>query len=84
MKIVIDISESKYNAIKKLKDIETSYPTTLELYKAVKDGTPLPKEHGRIGDLDALKLDFWDNRSKLHRFADIANTIDKVDRKSVV
>lgn len=43
MKIVIDIPERKYNAIKKLKDTETSYPTTLELYKAVKDGKPFPK-----------------------------------------
>lgn len=48
MQIVIDIPEEAYDFIKR-----TSYHTR-SLYEAIKNGTPLPKGHGRLIDADAL------------------------------
>ena len=50
MQIVIDIPNWLYNAIMEYK--EPHYSKSLG--DAVRDGTPLPKGHGRIGDLDGL------------------------------
>lgn len=51
MKIVIDIDEEDYNRIKDIPDAFDSL--TSRTYKAIKNGTPLPK-HGRLIDADAL------------------------------
>ena len=51
MKIVIDIPEELYKNKK-------GYLTTMDAHMicdAVAKGTPLPKGHGRLGDLDALE-----------------------------
>lgn len=53
MRLVIDIPEELYNHIKNdnvyyLEDGEN-------LYDIVKNGTPLPKGHGRLIDADSLK-----------------------------
>lgn len=47
MQIVIKIPDSKYQSI-----LSDDYCGLLnaDLYKAIKDGTPLPKGHGRILD----------------------------------
>lgn len=50
MKIVIDIEEERYNQIKRCAD--NFLVGALE--RAVKNGTPLPKGHGRLIDADAL------------------------------
>jgi hypothetical protein len=50
MKIVIDIPD--YN----LNDIQNGSIACGRILKAVKNGTPLPKGHGRLGDLDALDV----------------------------
>ena len=53
MKVVIDIPEDDYNGLQrkdKFNDMFFSYYEKLIVY-----GTPLPKEHGRLGDLDALE-----------------------------
>lgn len=47
MQIVIDISEKIYN------DIRTKNEHGI-IFNAVKNGTPLPKEHGRIMDVDKI------------------------------
>lgn len=49
MQIVIDIEEERYNQIKHCAD--NFLVGALE--RAVKNGTPLPKGHGRIADMDA-------------------------------
>lgn len=50
MQIVIDISEKEYTAIKRNEfGIFGGH-----IYKAIRNGIPLPKGHGRLGDLDAL------------------------------
>ena len=50
MQIVIDIPERKYKWI-----VDNPQTYTDDLYEAIRNGTPLPKGHGRLGDLDELK-----------------------------
>ena len=49
MKIVIDIDNRLYGSI--LLNCVYGYPS---LTKAIKNGTPLPKGHGRLKDVDAF------------------------------
>jgi len=54
MEVVIKIPDEGYDWIK------NGFPDDEDkefLIKAVKDGTPLPQGHGRIGDLDAVMDD---------------------------
>lgn len=51
MQLVIDIPESIYETIK-----EEEVGNVV--YKAIKNGTPLPKGHGRLIDADRLKTHF--------------------------
>jgi hypothetical protein len=50
MQIVIDIPSEMYNDIKSGKDGYSNY-----VHTAVRNGTPLPKGHGRLIDADYLK-----------------------------
>lgn len=56
MQIVIELSELDYKWITLRKGDETLYPLTLTVYDAIRNGTPLPKGHGRLIDAD----DIWD------------------------
>lgn len=56
MQIVIDIDDKLYEIIKNPKKLETMYHAS-RVCKAVRNGTPLPKGHGRLIDADALKKD---------------------------
>ena len=51
MQIVIKLPDSKYQSI-----LSDDYCGLLDadLYKAIKDGTPLPKGHGRLIDEDRV------------------------------
>lgn len=48
MKLIIDINDNEYKGIKKYPDNITSYPVTIHLYDAVKNGTPLDKHDEEI------------------------------------
>ena len=48
MKLVIEINENEYIGIKSFPNGNTSYPWTLHLYDAVRNGTPLPKGHWEV------------------------------------
>lgn len=52
MQIVIDIPEEKYDAIKNLYNI---FPAKMKKWglEAIRNGTSLPKGHGRLIDADA-------------------------------
>ena len=50
MQILIDIPEDTYNHLRNGGSIGAS----LMIENAIKNGKPLPKGHGRLGDLDAL------------------------------
>ena len=56
MKIVIDISEELYEIIKELVKKQNSvFPEADSAEKIILNGTPLPKNHGRLIDADALE-----------------------------
>lgn len=81
MKLVIDIDDKIYNTIKNstffIKGGRGSGRTIeYNALKPIYDGTPLPKEHGRLIDADALCDYFWDNRSKLYTHKDLRIVID--------
>ena len=62
MQIVIDIPEEKYQGIvnmaEEILDAST-FCSPRYLYKAVLNGTPLPKGHGRLIDTEKLLNTFW-------------------------
>ena len=64
MQIVIDICDEKYDVIKS--DLYNTFPAEMKSFglEAIRNGTPLPKGHGRLIDADALK-DEW--REGFHR-----------------
>ena len=48
MKLLIDINDNEYEGIKKYPDNITSYPVTIHLYDAVRNGVPLDKHDEEI------------------------------------
>lgn len=68
MKLVIEIDNEHYERIMRLEEGVTVYPTTLALYEAVKNGTPLPKGYGDLVDFDRLCEEYWDgNYMEIHK-----------------
>lgn len=53
MEIVIDIAQNEYDALEKL---DAKY-----LLHIIKDGTPLPKGHGDLKDIDRIEEAFWND-----------------------
>lgn len=57
MQIVIDIPEQIYKELTETAIIVTEvYPSTIE--RALTEGIVLPKGHGRLKDVDALKISY--------------------------
>ena len=54
MKIVIDIPQIMYGAIKQYGITFLSCDEKKTLRKSIANGTPLPKNHGRLIDADAI------------------------------
>lgn len=54
MKIIIDIPEGIYKHTQEYEIGGFSQENDAKIFTAIKHGTPLPKGHGRLGDLDAL------------------------------
>lgn len=73
MQIVIDIPEEAYDFIKR-----TGYHTQ-SLYEAIKNGTPLPKGHGRLVDADAVYDDFEKGEYDFEESLEFAPTIIPAD-----
>ena len=59
MRLIIDIPEEDYinikNAINSLIETGCERASMSQVCLAILNGTPLPKEHGRLGDLDELE-----------------------------
>lgn len=70
MQIVIEISEEDYEYIKNSKDAN---------FNVIKNGTPLPKGHGRIGDLDALRREVSSWGMNDYEPSDFIDAIDQAD-----
>ena len=76
MQIEIDIPEDKYNQIVNSYQGSNVRPKDYEI--AIINGTPLPKGHGRLGDLDIFKKElekYWNERKGLC-YADIESIVD--------
>lgn len=79
MQIVIEIPDEMYKEYVSVNLGRSNGKTiTYNLLKAIKDGTPLPKGHGRLIDADAIKYNYFmypetDNPTK------IAVSKDKID-----
>lgn len=56
IELVIKIPEEDYKLIKSYGKGSTNYRISLNLYDAVKNGTPLPKGHGDLKDADDIAL----------------------------
>lgn len=54
MKLIIDINDNEYTKIKEYPNNVTSYPITINIYDAIRNGIPLPEVHGRLIDADSL------------------------------
>ena len=54
MQIVIDIDDEDYKRIQDISDVFNSL--TSRTYSAIRNGTPLPKGHGRLIDEKDLSL----------------------------
>lgn len=71
MKLIIDINDNEYIGIKEYPGNITSYPVTIHLYDAVRNGTPLEDikveiqntileqtyEKGQIAELEKIKAE---------------------------
>lgn len=64
MQIVIDISEEDYRRIQDIPNVFDSL--TSRTYLAIRNGTPLPKGHGRLIDADDI-----DNIMVVHNSKDV-------------
>ena len=68
MQIVIDIPDDIYSAIVKQYRKDKELQTRDNLYKAIVNGTPLPKGHGDLVDFDRLCKEYWDgNYMEIHK-----------------
>lgn len=56
MKLIIDIPEETYNDIQS-RDWKNGELVFSEEWIAIHNGTPLPKNHGRIVDLDTVTVE---------------------------
>jgi len=81
MQIVIDIDEEQYNTIKS--DLYNTFPVEMKKWglEAIRNGTPLPKGHGRLIDADALifNADYYEPLISKRDF-DFAPTIIEADK----
>jgi hypothetical protein len=85
-RIVIEIDENEYLGIKEYPNNITSYPVTIHLYDAVRNGTPLPKGHGRLIDADELKEHKYHDNHRYENavavaYIDWAPTIIEADKE---
>lgn len=73
MQILIDISKEDYQALK-----QGHVP--FNMLDVIKNGTPLPKGHGRLIDADALPLNAIDDANHGSNYIKIAHTIIEADK----
>lgn len=75
MQVVIDIPDAVYNQIKEGVDIKIPSKFVLTVLNAIKNGTPLPKGHGRLVDADILWDLYHDNDYDFYEALDDVQTI---------
>lgn len=85
MQIVIDIDEDTYKDIKRGKIYTSVRDVPQEAVAAIKNGTPLPKGHGRLIDADELKKHKYHDNNRFENAVavaqiDWADTIIEADK----
>lgn len=73
MQVVVEIPEEEYKIIKNRKG------PMVWVEHLIKNGTPLPKGHGRIGDLDALREEVSSWGMNDYEPSDFTDAIDQAD-----
>lgn len=80
MQIVISISDSLYDRLIDMDiDSDTCSFNESALVESIKNGTPLPKGHGRLGDLDALRKEISSWGMNDYEPSDFIDEIDIAD-----
>ena len=79
MKLVIDIPQKLYTEIKDSWSIELGTKEIAKLKKSIANGKPLPKGHGRIGDLNALQEEVSSWGMNDYEPSDFIDAINKAD-----
>ncbi len=77
IELVIKIDEKAYNAL-----THTKFDANLvvdEMRKSIANGTPLPKGHGKLGDLDALREEVSSWGMNDYEPSDFIDAIDQAD-----
>ena len=78
MRIVIEISDNKYQWIK---DNPLTYDN--EYCEAIRKGTPLPKGHGDLVDRDAINSRFYDIWNELECYSNQPTYKELLDKWGV-
>lgn len=78
MKVVVDVNETVYEHYKDLCQCQNREDLSIVI-RAIGEGVPLPKKHGRLVDADLLESNAWD----LTRYMDLdygtlSNMLDKI------
>ena len=77
MKIVIDIDDNLYTRL--FDNGVDNYDDAENMATAIRKGTPLPKGHGKIGDLDALREEVSSWGMNDYEPSDFIDVIDQAD-----
>lgn len=78
MELVIKIPEEMYKWVNDINKFFDDYGTS-DFIDLVKNGMPLPKGHGRIGDLDALRDEVSSWGMNDYEPSDFIDVIDQAD-----
>lgn len=85
MKIVIELSEKNYKSVMLTQNRPIGQRLPYGLSKAIKNGTILPKRHGRLIDADALEVSMgndWKTGNEITNCIKSAPTIIEADKES--
>ena len=83
MKIVIDIDEEIYKNIQSGNFWLDSGLSLSNAYDFIKNGTPLPRGHGRLIDADAMWDIYHSNDYDFYEALDDAPTILEADKENI-
>lgn len=75
IELIVKISENRYRRIREDWHHESD---AWDSYEAIRNGIPLPKGHGKIGDIDKLYQVFERNVAGAKAFKDLFDNADTI------
>lgn len=81
MQTIIDITDDIYAELTKTGENEINLGILLALREAVRQGTPLPKGHGRLIDADSMWNAYHDLDYDFYEALDSVDTIIEADKE---